>query len=302
MRLVRDSARVRVPATSGNLGPGFDSMGMAHDLWDEVSVRVVDNVGRAESEAVVRVFGEGQGILPEDESHLIIRALRRALKHVGAAQPRLELTCNNGIPQGRGLGSSAAATVAGLLLARGLVEDPTVLDPRVILELATEFEGHPDNAAPAIFGGAVVTWIDDDGAQAVPIALNERVRTSLLIPDVELLTETARSVLPAQVAHSDAAFNASRAALLVLALEHFPEYLWRATEEKLHQDYRADSMPASARVLRTLRKEGLPAVVSGAGPSLLVFDELSADVRASMEAEGFRVVSGASSLGAHLVD
>ena len=302
MRIVHDSARVRVPATSGNLGPGFDSMGMAHDLWDEVAVRIVENSEGSAPGALVHVRGEGEGVLPTGESHLIVRALRRALEYVGADQPRVELTCVNGIPQGRGLGSSAAAAVAGLLLARDLIADPAALDPQTMLRLATEFEGHPDNAAPAIFGGAVVAWIDDDGAQAVPITLSENVRTSLLIPDAELLTETARSVLPARVPHKDAAFNASRTALLVLALEHHPEYLLRATEEKLHQDYRAESMPASARVLRELRGQGWPAVISGAGPSLLVFAELDEATRELMVAKGFRVVSGGSARGAHEVD
>ncbi len=301
MRIIHDNARVRVPATSGNLGPGFDSMGMAHDLWDEVSVRVTEVATGSVPNAVVHVRGEGEGVLPTDESHLIVRALRRALDHVGVNQPSVELTCVNGISQGRGLGSSAAAVVAGLLLARGLIDDPEALDSRTILSLATEFEGHPDNAAPAIFGGAVVAWIDDDGAQAVPIAVSDGIRTSLLIPDAELLTEKARAVLPARVAHHDAAFNASRTALLVLALEHYPEYLLRATEEKLHQDYRADSMPASARVMRRLREQGWPAVISGAGPSLLVFAELDESTSEQMVAQGFRVVSGRIASGAHLV-
>ncbi|MFT0847486.1 homoserine kinase [Actinomycetaceae bacterium L2_0104] len=301
MRIVHESARVRVPATSGNLGPGFDSMGMAHDLWDEVSVQASLPADGVEPSAVVHISGEGAGVLPTDESHLIVRSLRRALDHVGAPQPTIELTCINGILQGRGLGSSAAATVAGLLLARGLISDPEALDSHTVLRLAAEFEGHPDNAAPAVFGGAVVAWIDDDGAQAVPIAVSEDIRTSLLIPDAELLTEKARAVLPQRVEHRDAAFNASRTALLVLALEHYPQYLLRATEEKLHQDYRADAMPASAQALRALRAEGWPAVVSGAGPSLLVFAELDAQTRARMESAGFRVISGASARGAHLV-
>ncbi len=304
MQIVHYSARVRVPATSGNLGPGFDSMGMAHNLWDDVSVRVTGTLDDGNEEipsALVHVRGEGADVLPTDESHLIVRALRHALNFVGAEQPRVELTCENGIFQGRGLGSSAAATVAGLLLARELIEDPQALDSFVVLQLATEFEGHPDNAAPAIFGGAVVAWIDDDGAQSVPISVHENIRTTLLIPDTELLTEEARSVLPAQVPHKDAAFNASRTALLVLALEHHPEYLLRATEEKLHQGYRADSMRASANAMAELREAGWPAVVSGAGPSLLVFAELNERTRERMEAAGFLVVTGSSAPGAYAV-
>ena len=304
MRIVHSSARVRVPATSGNLGPGFDSMGMAHNLWDDVSVRITGSLADGREDipsALVHVRGEGADALPTDESHLIVRALRYALNFVGAEQPRIELTCENGILQGRGLGSSAAATVAGLLLARELIEDPQALDSFVVLQLATEFEGHPDNAAPAIFGGAVVAWIDDDGAQSVPISVHENIRTTLLIPDTELLTEEARSVLPAQVPHKDAAFNASRTALLVLALEHHPEYLLRATEEKLHQGYRAESMRASADAMAELREAGWPTVVSGAGPSLLVFAELDEPTRERMEAAGFLVVTGSSAPGAYAV-
>ncbi len=304
MRIVHFNARVRVPATSGNLGPGFDSMGMAHNLWDDVSVKVTGSLADGNEEipsALVHVLGEGADVLPTDESHLVVRALRHALNFVGAEQPRVELICENGILQGRGLGSSAAATVAGLLLARELIEEPEALDSFVVLQLATEFEGHPDNAAPAIFGGAVVAWIDDDGAQTVAIPVHENIRTTLLIPDTELLTEKARSVLPSKVPHKDAAFNASRTALLVLALEHHPEYLLQATEEKLHQEYRADSMRASADAMAELREDGWPTVVSGAGPSLLVFAELDEPTRVQMEAAGFLVMTGSSAPGAYAV-
>lgn len=279
-------------------------MGMAHNLWDDVSVKVTGSLADGNEEipsALVHVLGEGADVLPTDESHLVVRALRHALNFVGAEQPRVELICENGILQGRGLGSSAAATVAGLLLARELIEEPEALDSFVVLQLATEFEGHPDNAAPAIFGGAVVAWIDDDGAQTVAIPVHENIRTTLLIPDTELLTEKARSVLPSKVPHKDAAFNASRTALLVLALEHHPEYLLRATEEKLHQEYRADSMRASADAMAELREDGWPTVVSGAGPSLLVFAELDEPTRVQMEAAGFLVMTGSSAPGAYAV-
>lgn len=191
-------------------------MGMAHDLWDEVAVRIVENSEGSAPGALVHVWGEGEGVLPTGESHLIVRALRRALAHAGADQPCVDLTCVNGIPQGRGWAPRPLRLLVGLLFARDRIADPAALDPQTMLRLATEFEGHPDNAAPAILGGAVVAWIDDDGAQAVPITLSENVRTSLLIPDSELLTETARSVLPARVPHKDAAFNASRTALLAV--------------------------------------------------------------------------------------
>ncbi|MCI1964116.1 MAG: homoserine kinase [Ancrocorticia sp.] len=295
MGFARDTARVRVPATSGNLGPGFDCMGMAHSVWDEVSVRLTTGKTR------VRIFGEGQGNLPDDDSHLVVRALRRGLDVAGLPQSGIELTCRNGIPQGRGLGSSAAAVVAGLMLVRGLMRDPELFDDAAMLRVATEFEGHPDNAAPAIYGGAVVAWMEKGVPQAVPLRVSPDVTATLLVPDAELLTETARAVLPAEVPHADAAFNASRAALLVVALEHRPDLLWQATQDKLHQDYRADAMQASADALRWLRGAGWPTVVSGAGPSLLVFGTLDPETSRIMESRGFHVVLSSIGRGAHLV-
>ncbi|MDY5129430.1 homoserine kinase [Actinotignum urinale] len=294
MRLVHSEARVRVPATSGNLGPGFDCMGMAHNIWDEVSVRLTTSATK------VRIIGEGAQTLPKGETHLIVKALKRALEVAGLPEAGFDLTCHNSIAQGRGLGSSAAAVVAGLLLVRGLVDQPELIDDEFLLSLATEFEGHPDNAAPAIFGGAVVTWKEGKKARAARIPT--RVKTTLLVPNAQLLTSKARSVLPEKVPHVDAAFNASRSAMLVLALEHYPELLMRATEERLHQDYRADSMPESARAMRDLRSVGWPAVISGAGPSVLVFDELDQETTTLMERRGFAVYKdGMARRGAYLV-
>ncbi len=312
MRLARDRARVRVPATSGNLGPGFDCMGMAHDLWDEVEVRMTTGPTRVDIE------GEGAGILPRDGSHLVLVALRRALDVAGVAYSGFELKATNGIFQGRGLGSSAAAVVAGLMLARGLVEKPEDLNDEVLLTLATEFEGHPDNAAPAIYGGAVVAWtereedapagekppfVNAEGvyAKAAPIGLAEATKTTLLVPDFELPTSLARSVLPGEVPHKDAAFNASRAAMLVLALQGRPDLLMQATEERLHQNYRAESLGASWQVLADLREAGWPAVISGAGPSILVFDSVDAQTRRVLAGKGFMAFDSGSTPGARIL-
>lgn len=312
MRLANDTARVRVPATSGNLGPGFDCMGMAHDLWDEVEVRLTTGPTRVEIE------GEGADTLPRDDSHLILVALRRALDVADIPYAGFELKATNGIFQGRGLGSSAAAVVAGLMLARGLVDEPELLSDEVLLTLATEFEGHPDNAAPAIYGGAVVTWTEraEDApvgqepsfvnasgvyAKAAPIALSEKVSTTLLVPNFELPTSIARSVLPDQVPHKDAAFNASRAAMLVLALQGRTDLLMQATEERLHQDYRADSMRPAADALAALRKAGWPAVISGAGPSILVFDKLDARTRRILAERGFIAFDSGNTPGATIL-
>lgn len=295
MRLATDVAKVRVPATSGNLGPGFDSMGMAHDVWDEVEVRLVTGETR------VKIIGEGEGTLATDDTHLVVRALRTAMAYVEAPGAGIEMTCRNRIPHGKGMGSSAAAVVAGLLLARGLIARPEALDNQTLLELATDFEGHPDNAAPAIYGGAVVSWHDGEHIRTAKLPVADSLRTTLLVPAEVLPTKEARAALPAEVPHKDAAFNAGRTALLVHALEHDPSLLFAATEDRLHQDYRASAMPHTARVLGALREAGWPAVISGAGPSILVFAALDPATAQIMENEGFHVVPSKQVAGAQLV-
>lgn len=266
MRLAADQVRVRVPATAGNLGPGFDAMGVALGITDEIEVQAV-----ARAQVDISIVGEGADSLPTDESHLVVRALREALDYVGASQVGLVIRAINRIPHGRGLGSSAAAAVAGICAARGLIAEPEALSNEVVLELATRFEGHPDNAAPAIYGGATVAWQDEDGAHARPLTIAPTIETAVLIPRSVLPTKQARSVLPLNVPHKDAAFNVGRAALLVNALAGSPEDLYAATEDRLHQSYRAQVMPAVPAMLEHLRGQGIAAVVSGAGPSVLVF-------------------------------
>lgn len=266
MRLAADQVRVQVPATAGNLGPGFDALGIALAITDQIDVRAVANAN-----VDITIEGEGADSLPTDESHLVVRALREALDHVGASQVGLEVRAVNRIPHGRGLGSSAAAAVAGILAARGLIAEPEALADDVVLQLATRFEGHPDNAAPTIYGGATVAWQDASGAHARPLKIAAGIEAAVLIPRSILPTKQARSVLPLNVPHEDAAFNAGRAALLVNALAGWPEDLMAATADRLHQDYRADVMPAVPAMLAHLRAQGIAAVVSGAGPSVLVF-------------------------------
>lgn len=266
MRITQQRARVRVPATSANLGPGFDSLGMALGLHDTVEVEAV--AGGTE----VEVRGEGRGQVPTGEEHLVVRALRAGLDAAGAPQVGVRMRCTNRIPHGRGLGSSAAATVAGLLLARGLLADPDVLDDDAVLDLASAMEGHPDNAAPALHGGVTVSWNHDGRARTARLAIPERspLDPVVLAPAKELSTRAARGLLPETVPHGDAAFTAGRAALLVHALTHDPSLLLEATEERLHQQQRAPGMPESVELVRVLRQEGYPATISGAGPSVLV--------------------------------
>lgn len=271
MRIAHTHAGVVVPATSANLGPGYDTLGMALSLHDRLEVEAT--AGGLE----IEVTGEGQEDLSRGEDHLVVQALRAGLDHVGAPQAGLRLRAANAIPHGRGLGSSAAAVIAGLLLARGLIADPEALPDEEVLALAAEIEGHPDNAAPALLGGATVSWTRADGTvRAVRWDDPEqtaRLRPVVLLPTATLSTSSARRLLPAEVPHEDAAFTASRCALLVHALTRDPSLLMDATEDRLHQGYRRDGMPQSVELMRVLRHEGYPAVISGAGPSVLVLDD-----------------------------
>ena len=279
---MRDEASVQVPATSANLGPGFDAFGLAVGLHDQVHVRATTGA------TSVHVTGAGAGEVPDGEDHLVVRAIRVALDHVGAPQAGLELRCQNTIPHGRGLGSSAAAVVAGLVAARGLISEPEALDDAMVLQLATEFEGHPDNAAPALHGGATIAWTEDGRARAASVPLDPDLAVSVLIPQATLRTARARTALPRTVPHGDAAMTAGRAGLLTLALGGRTDLLFPATQDLLHQPYRGEVMPDSVRLLGQLRAAGLPAVISGAGPSVLVFGKLNAEQLTAIPA-GWRV-------------
>lgn len=295
MRLVADRSHVKVPATSANLGPGFDAFGLALPIWDDVRVEAVTG------STSVHVTGEGAGVLPDGEDHLIIKALRVALDYVDAPQAEFVLHCHNRIPHGRGLGSSAAATVAGVLLARGLISNPEALSDDVLLTLATEFEGHPDNAAPAIYGGATIAWQRDGKSHAAQIPVAD-IPITMLIPSAELLTAQSRGALPTHVPHEDAAFNAARAGLLALALGGQTELLYEATEDRLHQGYRANVMPHTAELLRALREAGVAATISGAGPSILVFGEFPAVVQSLVPGEWRMEYTRITQKGAHLAE
>ena len=255
---------VTVPATSANLGPGFDTLGVALELRDELRVEVADaGLG-------IEIVGAGED-LPRDESHLIVRAVRTTFAALGAHQPGLRLHCTNRIPHGRGLGSSAAAIVGGVVAARALVRSGIErLPDEAALELAAALEGHPDNVAAALLGGLTIAWQEGERAQAVRLPCHDAVRPVALVPPFESSTASARGLLPQQVEHADAARNAGRAALLVAALTTLPEQLFAATEDRLHQNFREPAMPQTLALVRSLRGAGLPAVVSGAGPTVLV--------------------------------
>lgn len=295
VRVINDSVRVKVPATSANIGPGFDSFGIALQIYDDLTARAITGA------TSVEVHGEGADTVPTDDSHLVVRAIRMGLEYAGASQVGIELVCQNRIPHGRGLGSSAAAVVAGLLIARGFIDQPEILDDHAVLALATEFEGHPDNAAPAIHGGITISYTDDDGAQTVGLTAHPDLAPVVFVPQFQLATRTARSVLPASVPHADASFNVSRAALLVIALTKQPDLLWAATEDRLHQEYRSQVMVKSKQLMAQLRQAGVPAVISGAGPTVLAFGPIPEDLDSL--GEGFaQIAAPIDVMGAHRLD
>ena len=259
------SVSVRVPATTANLGPGFDTLGLALALYDELTVTV-----RPEPGATVDVRGVGEGEVPTDETNLVVTAIRHVFAVYGYELPGLDLVARNAIPHGRGLGSSGAAIVSGIMAARGLLEGIVAIDAQALLAMSTELEGHPDNVAPALFGGLTIAWTTAAGPAHKKLLVHRGVSPLICVPETTMSTELARSLRPASVPHEDAIFNVSRSALLIAALIQSPELLLAATEDRLHQSYRAAAMPETDALITELRGQGLPAVVSGAGPSILV--------------------------------
>ncbi len=284
-------AHAVVAASSANLGPGFDSLGLALGLYDEITVE------STESGLTVEVDGEGAGQVPIGPEHLVVRAIERGLSAAELRAGGLIVRCRNAIPHSRGLGSSAAAVVGGLAAANGLVAqtDCPTFDAQSLIQLSSEFEGHPDNAAAAVLGGAVVSWTQD-GPQprysAAALPLHPDIRLFVAIPEIRSSTAETRVLLPAQVSHHDARFNLSRSALLVVALTQRPDLLMVATEDVLHQTQRAPAMPASAEYLNRLRRSNYAAVLSGAGPAVLALtteSELPGELVEFGAANGFAV-------------
>jgi homoserine kinase len=262
----------------------------------------------------VKVEGKGAGIVPTDERNLVARAALAAFEAMGMPAPGLRLRCANRIPHGRGLGSSAAAIVAGVLLAQALasrVQLPSdrLLDDADVLDLSASLEGHPDNVAAALLGGLTIAWEAGTGgdqgrvARAVRLDPVPEVVPVVLVPTAQASTEQARRLLPPEVPHPDAVANAARAALLVVALTQRPDLLLVATEDRLHQSYRAPAMPESAAMVERLRAKGMPAVISGAGPSVLVLMNAATatEVAAGAPAGWIGLMPGVDPLGARLV-
>lgn len=261
------SVRVRVPASSANLGPGFDSLGLALSLYDEVEASVADDG------LMVEVTGEGAGQVPCDERHLVVRAMKHTWDVLGGRPAGLRLQCRNAIPHSRGLGSSAAATVAGAVAAAVLAGREPEAERDALLQVTAGMEGHADNAAASLLGGLVVAWEESGNTarrfDAVRLEAHRGIVPVALIAKVESSTAMTRGLLPAHVPLADAAFTGSRTALAVLAFTTRPDLLMPATEDRLHQGYRRPAYPESADLVDALRDRGVPATISGAGPTVL---------------------------------
>jgi homoserine kinase len=265
---------VEVPATSANLGPGFDCLGLALGLTDRIEARFSEG-----SSVTVEVLGEGAGRLPTDGANLVARIVRTGLAafdESGELAARgLGIRCVNAVPQSRGMGSSAAAIVGGLVVAAHLAGVADSVSDAEIIALATRLEGHPDNVAPGVLGGATIAWMQSSEVgpvgRATRFAVHPGIAPVLVIPASEASTAKARGALPASVPHADAAFNAGRSALLVHALSNDPGLLFEATEDRLHQQQRRSVYPASMDLVEQLRSLRIPAAVSGAGPAVIAF-------------------------------
>ncbi|WP_022872791.1 homoserine kinase [Nesterenkonia alba] len=263
-----------VPATSANLGPGYDTAGLALDLRDTIEVQASPRRDPDRAEVAVTVTGEGSSDLPADASHLVISVVERILAAKGFALPDMHVTAHNVIPHSRGLGSSAAAIATAVVTADQLLPDGLSADEQ--LQIGSRIEGHPDNYVPALRGGVSIAWHageDSNGAsvfRAAALRHHPELRCVVAVPDFVQSTQTARDLLPVQIPHGTAAKNSSRAALLTHALTEAPELLLDATEDFLHQEYRRQAFPASMALLDSLRQAGYAAVISGAGPAVLV--------------------------------
>ena len=258
---MRDQLTVKVPATTANMGPGFDCLGMALDMWNSIHVQV-DSFG-------LEVSGEGEKTLPTDKSNLVYRSFSRAFQEAGIQEPEVSIACRNEIPLARGLGSSSAAVVGGLVAGNEMCG--RALPQQRLLELAAEIEGHPDNVAPALLGGCQIVVWEERRLIATAVPVPDELRAVLFIPDVPMPTEQARKLLPDKVSREDAVYNMGRVALLVRALSTGDlAHLAVATDDRLHQPARQTIFPAMSNIFRAAQgADALGVFLSGAGSSIL---------------------------------
>ncbi len=259
-------SQISVPATSANIGPGFDCLGIALEMRDRYAAQILDD-----ATFDVDVSGEGADEVKKDSKNLVIRAMMAGFEFMGKKPKGIALRSLNVIPHGRGLGSSASAIVGGLALARSLVlTGDEYMSDEELITLATELEGHPDNVAAAFYGGATIAWSENGIGRAVNLKVDSRIKALLLIPDNQVPTAKARKLIPESISHLDATLNSTRTALLVHALAQRPDLLFTATADLLHQSYRESVMPKSIALINKLRGAGIAAVLSGAGPSVMI--------------------------------
>ena len=298
--LRRDPVRIQVPASSANIGPAFDSAGLALELVDDLVAMITDDDG-----GLIEVIGEGAESVPLDDSHLVARAMARGFAVMDAHPRGFILRCDNAIPHGLGLGSSAAAIVGGLALARALVVGGETLLPNAdLLQVAKSMESHPDNISAALNGGLTFAWINEAGiAGHIRLELHPAIRPVIAMPAAGLPTAEARLALPRAVAFGDAAFNVARSALLLHALTSEPAHLMEATSDRLHQELRRSMYSPSLDLVEALRAAGIPAAISGAGPSVMALaSPATADLVAVLAGTGWQVRQvGVAGLGVRTV-
>ncbi|MDN5916796.1 MAG: homoserine kinase [Pseudonocardia sp.] len=277
---------IRVPGSTANLGPGFDSLGLALGIHDEVQVCATPEPG-----LWVDVAGEGASHVPRNGRHLVVRAMRQAFELFGDAPAGIRLRCSNAVPHSRGLGSSAAAAVAGAVAAAVLTGRCVDEEREALLQLSAAMEGHADNAAASLMGGFVLAWETSGQARrfhAEKLDVHPDIHPIAFVAGTESATKTTRGLLPECVPLHDAAFTGSRTALAVLAMTARPDLLMPATEDRLHQPYRRPAYPRSLELVESLRAHGVPAAISGAGPTVLA---LTTDgvAPAGLDLDGFTV-------------
>lgn len=294
MKPVCNSVSVCVPATSANLGSGFDVAGIALDYADSLVFTLDDTLDDSQDVRVI-IHGEGESTLPKDETHLVVRAFRKACEAFGLPHLRFTLEAHNCIPQARGMGSSASAIVSGVAAAWAFAHNGN-LNKQAIFELAAAIEGHPDNVAPAVFGGLTTSWKNGDEFHTVRYSVSKQIRATIFVPNFTLSTQMARQALPEKVPYADAVFNVSRACLLPIAFGDFGDFgdsrdsanscdscvkstlsrndlLFTATQDAIHQPYRASLMQPTWDLVKALRDKGFAAAISGAGSCAAVFYE-----------------------------
>jgi homoserine kinase len=266
------TVKVRVPGTTANCGPGFDAVGIACTIYNELELTL-----STEKNLEIEIVGDGRGIIPIDHRNVVWQAIQQVLAITGTGYQGARIKMMNHVPLARGLGSSAAAIVAGLVAANAATEG--LLSKQEIFELATQIEGHPDNVAPALYGGVTLSAVYQGHAQCLRFLPPLELSMVVAVPEFNLSTKDSRQVLPEQVAYQDAVFNISRAALLIGALSQGEfSFLKCALEDKIHQPYREQLIPGMQDVFNAANEMGaLGAAISGAGPCLIAFTQQNTD-------------------------